>query len=121
MSSNHYLVLLRCGHWYRESRPRNIAQPTQGEYRVCAVIAHYPEKFEAFYLHMQPKIVTQWFDDGDRGRQVPPGDWEEAFNAWLNSIDDVVQNEEIGLCKQAWKAALASILPLPATGAGPFA
>lgn len=123
MSSNHYLVLLRCGHWYRESRSDDRPPPVQGEFRVCGVIAHYPQRYEAFYLQMQPRIISLWFGEGDYGRITTGGspDWETPFNRWFakrypTGISVVAKHHHA----ETWKAAIASTLPPPTTGAEPL-
>jgi len=44
------IVLLGCGHWFRESRPANLANPKQGELRACGHPEHYPRQYPATYV-----------------------------------------------------------------------
>ena len=44
------IVLLDCGHWYTEYRPKNVKPPEQGELRVCGIMSHYPREFPAHYI-----------------------------------------------------------------------
>ena len=46
-----HIVLLGCGHWFRESAREDIRwHPVDGEERACSQPEHYPRKFPAVYL-----------------------------------------------------------------------
>ena len=45
------IVLLACGHWYREGRNDAIdVHPVDGEERACGHPEHRPRKFPAVYM-----------------------------------------------------------------------
>jgi hypothetical protein len=44
------IVLLGCGHWFREGRPEGMAPGVDGELRVCGQFDHYPRDYPARYL-----------------------------------------------------------------------
>lgn len=44
------IVLLECGHWFREHRPAKAAKPRQGELRACGHPEHYPNQYPATYV-----------------------------------------------------------------------
>ena len=46
-----HIVLLACGHWFRESTAEDIRwRPVDGEERACGNPEHYPRKYPAVYL-----------------------------------------------------------------------
>lgn len=44
------IVLLDCGHWFREKRPATMVKPRQGELRACGHPEHYPNQYPATYV-----------------------------------------------------------------------
>jgi len=44
------IVLLGCGHWFRESRPEGLAPEANGELRTCGHDDHYPNQYLAEYV-----------------------------------------------------------------------
>jgi hypothetical protein len=44
------IVLLTCGHWFREKRPPGMVNTTQGELRACGHPEHYPNQYPATYV-----------------------------------------------------------------------
>lgn len=106
--SSCYLVIMRCGHWFRESRPELMAPPEDGEERVCADLRHYPDKYPALYLpDPGEEKIAELLSLPVKTTKV---DWQTPFSEWLTSraipvtLDQV--KRELGL---AWQAALETV------------
>ncbi|HEV2175209.1 MAG TPA: hypothetical protein VGR71_16670 [Nitrospira sp.] len=103
-----YIVILACGHWFRESRPGLLKAPVDGEKRICAATGHYPRRTTAVYL-AEVDSVRELAPALDL---YPGSDREDAFRDWLGSrkIPATLGGMQQELA-EAWKAALASVTP----------
>lgn len=48
--SGQHIVLMSCGHWFREPASVDTIWPSPGKPRVCGHPEHYPDQYPAIYL-----------------------------------------------------------------------